>query len=171
MKNESMRNGELSKFIFRKRKGDIKMIFRPTNSIPDENSPSGLRVYCCFCEEYAETEILTGDQVYNKRTDLAHKNLYRCTTCHGVVGTHGIKGTVPLGVIPDREIANARKHIHALLDPLWQEGLIARKSVYKWISKILGYEYHTAEIRTIEEARRVYKTINKIKITLKEKKY
>lgn len=54
------------------------------------------------------------------RPDLKHLNFYRCKECGGYVGCH--KGSIrPLGVIPSPEIKNARKHIHALLDPLWRK--------------------------------------------------
>ena len=36
---------------------------------------------------------------------------------------------------------------------------MSRKDVYKKIEEKIGKEYHTAEIRTIEEAREVYKIL------------
>jgi predicted solute-binding protein len=70
--------------------------------------------------------------------------------------------TKPLGNIPNQEIRNARKNIHALLDPMWQneeDKYCKRGSIYKYLSNELGYEYHTAEIKTIKEARKVYKLL------------
>jgi hypothetical protein len=54
---------------------------------------------------------------------------------------------------------NARKHIHTILDPLWKSGKMTRKKVYGEISKAVGYQYHTAEIKTLDEAREVYKIV------------
>lgn len=71
--------------------------------------------------------------------------------------------TRPLGVIPSEEIKHARKHLHALIDPLWESGIISRDEMYKKISDQLGYEYHTAEIRTIENAREIYRIAKSIK--------
>jgi hypothetical protein len=54
-------------------------------------------------------------------------------------------------------LKNARQHIHRILDPIWKQGKMPRGKVYAKLAKELGIsEYHTAEIRTIEEARRVY---------------
>ena len=57
------------------------------------------------------------------------------------------------------EIKNARKHIHQKLDPIWKNGNISRNQLYKKLSTILGWKYHTANIRSIEEAREVYKAV------------
>jgi len=62
-----------------------------------------------------------------------------------------------LGTIPSPEIKNARKHLHALIDPPWQNFPVERRHVYEWISKAVGYEFHVAEVSDIEEARRVYR--------------
>jgi hypothetical protein len=70
--------------------------------------------------------------------------------------------TQPLGCIPTKEILNARKHTHALLDPIWKSGKIKRKALYKKISDHVGFEYHTGNIRSIEEARKVYKFLKGI---------
>lgn len=37
-----------------------------------------------------------------------------------------------------------------------------RGELYRSISDELGYQYHTGELRTIEEARKVWKIVNKI---------
>lgn len=91
-------------------------------------------------------------------------NFWKCDTCKNYVGCHdrGMSER-PLGCIPNKEIKNARMHIHALIDPLWKEGKVPRGKIYSMIAKELGYsEYHTAEIPTIEEARKVYIAAKKI---------
>ena len=70
--------------------------------------------------------------------------------------------THPLGNIPTPELRNARKHIHRILDPLWQSGKHKRKTLYAIISEMVGWKYHTSKLRTVEEARRVYKIIQEI---------
>lgn len=42
--------------------------------------------------------------------------------------------------------------IHDIIDPLWRSGAISRKAVYQAMSDRLGREYHTAEIRSLDEA-------------------
>jgi hypothetical protein len=43
--------------------------------------------------------------------------------------------------------------LHALIDPIWQSGKMGRRELYAAIGRDLGREYHTAETRTLEEAR------------------
>ena len=46
-----------------------------------------------------------------------------------------------------------------ILDPLWKVGALTRKEIYLILSEKLGWKYHTAKIRNIEEAETVYKLI------------
>jgi hypothetical protein len=118
-------------------------------------------MYCCNCGE-VEAKLVYGDTVYPHRKDLYEKPFWKCPICGEVVGCHP-NTTTPLGCIPNYEIKNARRHIHNLMDPLWKEGKISRKVLYNTLSRELGYKYHTANIRDIEEARRIYKILLKIK--------
>ena len=54
----------------------------------------------------------------------------------------------PLGNIPTAELRNARKHIHAILDPIWKSGRMKRGDLYRAISDSLGYQYHTKATAT-----------------------
>jgi len=67
-----------------------------------------------------------------------------------------------LGCIPTKEIKNARQHIHRILDPLWKSGLATRNEIYKIISDEFGFKYHTAQIRSVDEARKIYAFILKM---------
>jgi hypothetical protein len=107
--------------------------------------------------------------------------------CHHKLSGDG--RTKPLGVIPTPDLRRARKEIHEILDPLWKYprrlpgGKFARMGgpngtklgpdlsknrshIYREIANRLRYpggkEYHTAEIRTIEEAREVYRVVREI---------
>ena len=51
----------------------------------------------------------------------------------------------------------------ALLDPLWKSGKIKRGQAYAYIGNRTGKQYHTGELRSIEEAREVYRIILKLK--------
>ncbi len=56
----------------------------------------------------------------------------------------------------------ARWHIHQLIDPAWNSGKFKRKNLYERISEKLGYEFHAAEIRTIEDAQQAYQVASEI---------
>ncbi len=120
-------------------------------------------IHCCGCAKKIDAKLTNGSEIYPHRDDLCSLPFWQCGTCGNFVGCHHKtnKPTRPLGCIPTPEIRDARKHIHAKLDPLWQSGKISRNQFYKKLSEILGRKYHTANIRSLEEAREVYKAIDK----------
>ena len=120
----------------------------------------GLGIYCCGCGSNVEAELVSGCEVYPHRVDLYDLPFWRCGDCGNFVGCHHKTNdrTRPLGVIATPEIKRARSHIHRVVDPLWKSGGMTRKGVYREIARRLGREeYHTAEVRTLEEARDVYR--------------
>jgi hypothetical protein len=54
-----------------------------------------------------------------------------------------------------------RKKIHALIDPIWQSGKMGRRALYEAISRDVGWNYHTAKTRTMEEVKAVYRAASK----------
>lgn len=126
-----------------------------------------MNIFCCECRRDMNCNLIKGNVAYPHRENLFSLNFYQCPVCKNFVGVH--KGTYrPLGVIANSEIKNARRHIHNLLDPIWKTGKIGRKKCYKLISEELGYEYHTANLKTIDECRTVYRIIQRIKRNIKE---
>jgi hypothetical protein len=118
-----------------------------------------MALYCCGCQKDVLARLTGGCEVYPHRPDLSGLPFWKCDTCGNYVGCHHKTKdrTRPLGNIPTKELKNARQHIHRILDPIWQNGKMPRGKVYAKIANELGVkEYHTAEIRTVEEARRVY---------------
>lgn len=116
------------------------------------------RLYCCECQREVTARLASGWEVYPHREDLKSIPFWKCRICGNFVGCHHKtkQPTRPLGCIPNQEMKNARKHIHKILDPLWKNEIISRKDLYLKISRRIGWSYHTAELKTIEEARRVY---------------
>jgi hypothetical protein len=125
---------------------------------------NGMKIYCCGCQHEVNATLVDGSVVYPRRPDLASLPFWQCPECKNFVGCHHKtkKRTKPLGVIADDQIKAARRHIHAILDPLWQTGLISRKTIYSELTRVLGYQYHTAEIKTLDEARLVYRAVKAI---------
>ncbi len=121
-------------------------------------------LYCCECSRDVEARLTTGAEIYPHHPDLAELPFWRCDACGNYVGCHHKTKdrTRPLGNIPNQAIRNARKHIHRILDPLWGSSRLKRGHIYGRISAALGYQYHTAEIKTVEEARRVYAIVRQI---------
>jgi hypothetical protein len=121
-----------------------------------------MRIFCAGCGTFVEARRTTGEELYPRREDLAFARFFVCDTCGAFVGTH--KGVwEPLGCLATPEIKRWRKQIHALLDPLWHSGKISRKRLYKRISREIGHEYHTGDISSAEEGKRIYEVVKAIK--------
>ena len=122
-------------------------------------------IVCCGCGgKEVNARLTKGVEIYPHRPDLALLPFWKCDTCKNYVGCHHKtkKPTEPLGIIPSPELKNARRYIHAILDPLWQSGKYSRKDIYAKISQHIGFEYNTAKLRNVDEARRVYKFIKEL---------
>jgi hypothetical protein len=118
-------------------------------------------IYCCGCEQNVLPRLTDGAEIYPHRRDLFKLPFWKCDSCGNYVGCHykTRNPTKPLGCIPTAEIKNARQEIHKILDPIWRSGRMARRAVYAEISDQIGWNYHTAKIRSIEEARKVYRIV------------
>lgn len=116
-------------------------------------------IYCCGCQQDVTPRLTDGGEIYPHRPDLKDLPFWKCDACGNFVGCHHKtkNRTKPLGCIPTPEIKNARQHIHRVIDPLWQSGRFRRKDLYRALSDRLGWKYHTAEIRTMEDARDAYR--------------
>lgn len=128
-------------------------------------------IWCCACNADVQARLTDGSEVYPSRSDLDRVPFWLCDTCRGHVGTHHrhhvhAMRMEPLGIIPTPEIRNARKMIHRILDPLWQRGGgHKRRHVYAEIAKRMGWpSFHTAELRSIEDARAVYRIVRDIQV-------
>lgn len=123
-----------------------------------------MKIYCCGCKKYVKPRLTTGREIYPHRENLYHLNFYKCDACNNYVGTHknSIKKIIPLGNIPTSKIRNLRIQIHNLIDSIWQSGKMKRKDLYKKISLEIGWEYHTAKIRSADEAEKIIKILRRM---------
>jgi hypothetical protein len=125
-------------------------------------------IWCCGCNREVSARLTSGREVYGHRPDLAALPFWKCDTCGNFVGCHHktAERTKPLGCIPTPALKDARQHIHRVLDPIWKSGRMKRGEVYQAIAARIGVpEYHTAEIRDIEQARAVYRAVTEIAST------
>lgn len=121
-------------------------------------------IYCCGCAADVQARLTDGAEIYPRRPDLATLPFWRCDTCHNYVGCHHKtkNRTRPLGAIPTADLKNARRHIHVILDPIWQSGRLSRRHIYARLTQTLGREYHTGDLRTLDEARTIYRAVQDI---------
>ena len=123
-----------------------------------------MKIRCVSCGEKVEARLTNGKEIYPHRGDLYSLPFWKCDKCGNYVGCHHKtkNRTQPLGNIPTPALREARKHIHALLDPIWKSGNMKRKDIYLLISDKCGWNYHTAQIRSIQEARQIYRIVQEI---------
>lgn len=113
-------------------------------------------IFCVKCQKEVNANLITGKQAYPHRPDLYKKYFWKCPVCGNFVGCHkNSKTHEPLGVIPTLELKKARMKAHYFIDRLWQSGKYTRKQVYKLLSSYMGYHYHTATTKTLEECEKV----------------
>lgn len=128
-------------------------------------------MWCVQCRKDIEPCLVTGKEIYKHRPDLYSLCFYKCPYCNNSVGCH--KGTKrALGCIPNGELKKARRLIHQKLDLCWKTKKYgkSRRWWYASIAKELGIkEYHTGNTRTIDECRKVWNAIIKIKKGLDSK--
>lgn len=117
------------------------------------------QIYCCGCGSVVGARLTDGREIYPGRRNLRKLPFWRCDCCGNFVGCHWKTKdrTMPLGSIPTPELRNARKHLHLLIDPLWQSGRLSRADVYARLSDALGRPYHTGEINSVDDARQLYR--------------
>ena len=82
---------------------------------------------------------------------------YYCKDCDTYVGCHQ-NTKKPLGTMANRELREWRKKAHKVFDPLWKQGKITRKELYKQISKKLGKEIHIGE-SNIEQCKDIIEAV------------
>lgn len=123
-----------------------------------------MNIYCVACSVEVKARLTNGQEIYPRRKDIYDLPFWKCDTCKNYVGCHHKTKdrTRPLGCIPTKELKKARMEIHKMIDPWWKSGKVDRRWLYNEMSLDLGYEYHTANIRDIEEARRVYRSAKDI---------
>lgn len=117
-----------------------------------------MKLFCMGCNHDVEARLTNGAERYPHRPDLKDIPFWHCDTCGAWVGCHHktAKPTQPLGILATPEMFEARKQIHALIDPIWKSGHYTRGQIYGYMTKKLGRPYHTGELRTMEEARKMW---------------
>lgn len=113
-----------------------------------------MKIHCCGCDTVVTATLTDGAEIYPHRPDLRSLPFWRCSACGNYVGCHykSKTPTKPLGCIPTKELRDARSKVHGLIDPLWKQGATSRTIVYREMSEKLGKPFHSAEIKTLEEA-------------------
>lgn len=124
-------------------------------------------IWCCGCNVKVQARLTDGAEIYSHRPDLGTLPFWKCDTCKNYVGCHWktAERTQPLGNIPTMELRIMRCRIHKVLDPLWRKGIYKRRTLYKMVGEAMQRNnYHTAQIRTFEEAKKVFDFVTQLKL-------
>lgn len=132
-------------------------------------SSTPIRIFCVECNKMVVPRMVSGNVVYPKSPWLSYKRFWQCVHCKNFVGCHensNVNKLRPLGVIANKELKKVRIQIHQAIDPMWREGKIKRTEIYAFLSRELGYNYHTGELRSVDEAERVFKLVEELQCQL-----
>ena len=106
--------------------------------MPDNKKDSFGGPICRYCGE--PSELLESSEVYSDGGDRGF--LWVCRDDDAWVGCHkGGTGKEPLGTLANAQLRAARRHVHAVFDPLWRIKMKrdqctkheARGAAYKWL--------------------------------------
>jgi len=78
---------------------------------------------------------------------------YYCKDCDAYVGCHQ-NTKVALGSMANAELRALRMQCHALIDPLWKDGKMTRKEMYRMLNEKFGRTIHIGWSRE-EECREI----------------
>lgn len=112
------------------------------------------RVTCQYCNLTAAK--VHGIDIYPHRPDLQSKVFYLCKGCDAYVGCH--PGTsIPLGILANAELRQAKRDAHLAFDRLWKEGRITRSKAYIVLARLMMRNPKNTHIgmMSVEQCRRV----------------
>lgn len=125
-----------------------------------------MKIYCCNCEKEVEAREIPATNIYPHRIDLQGKWFYRCTHCSEYVGAKRLGE--PLGCIPTPEVRQLRVTIHDRIDSIVEDKSLTTAMVYRYLSEKVGEEFHTGNVKSIEEADRILCILSELYFSLYE---
>lgn len=105
---------------------------------------------CRYCGKPAR--LVSGDDIYPHRPDLARLKFWRCSPCDAWVGVH--KGTDnALGILAKAELRRLKSQVHAAFDPIWKVKRMGRSKAYRWLAAGLGISPDDCHVGLFDESR------------------
>ena len=96
---------------------------------------------CPYCKK--EAIWCENKEIYGRNYGKSYM-CYLCKDCDAYVGTHN-NSKKPLGTMANTELRSFRVLAHSKIDPLWKNGDMSRKDVYKMLKDKFGKEIHIGE--------------------------
>lgn len=107
-------------------------------------------VKCPYCSKPAAW--CENKEIYGKNYGKSYM-CWLCKDCNAYVGCHN-NSKKPLGTIANKELREWRKKVHERIDPLWKQGNISRKDLYKDLNRTFSRDFHVGGA-DIEECKKV----------------
>ena len=130
------------------------------------------KIHCTTCRE----DVMARRTLYKEvrpyvGSEFGMQPIWVCDRCMSYVGCH-VKTRdkfKPLGTLAGKEMREIRSEIHRVLDALWKSRRTSRGEIYKIMTGRLGYEFHTGEIRTMEQAENVLQVARDVSEYIRER--
>lgn len=135
--------------------------------VNDSKKHCSAKIFCCGCQSDVAARLTNGKEIYPHREDVVDLPFWICDVCKNYVGCHHKTSdrTKPLGCIPTYEIRRERMLLHGKIDPIWKSGLLSRSQIYKQISLSIGYDFHVANTRTMEDLTMAIKIVEDLELS------
>lgn len=114
-----------------------------------------MKIICPKCNK--EAPWVENKEKYGRNYGRSYM-CYYCKPCGTYVGCHN-NTRKPLGTMADAELMGWRMKAHAAIDPLWKNGKMTRKKVYRMLKEKLGKEIHVGE-SDIETCKKIIEILN-----------
>lgn len=95
---------------------------------------------CRYCNKPAK--FIPNEEIYNGTRYGKSYMMWYCKGCDAYVGTHENDPKRPLGELANKELREAKKKAHRIVDRYWRSGKLKRGHVYSRLTKYFGEETH-----------------------------
>lgn len=110
---------------------------------------------CNHCQKPAEW--VENKEIYGRNYGKSYMTWW-CRDCDAFVGCHNNTKKPKGKYLAKKDLREARKKAHAVIDPLWQDGKYERRTVYIRLNEAFGKEVHVGDTETVEECEEIIKT-------------
>jgi len=110
---------------------------------------------CNHCRQ--EAEWVENKEVYGRNYGDSYM-IWLCRDCNAYVGCHQNTKTPKGKILARADLREARRNVHAVIDPIWQSKKYKRNTVYIRLKEAFGREVHVGGTETVEECDEIIKT-------------
>ena len=110
---------------------------------------------CNHCNNPAEW--VENKEIYGRNYGKSYMT-WLCRACDAFVGCHENTKRPKGRFLAKKDLRQARKKAHSVIDPLWQSGKYKRRTIYIRLEEAFGKQVHVGDTETPEECEEIIKT-------------